>query len=555
MTAKLPITKLITSLQDNRQDFEFYPTTAEIIAAVVADLKDEKEERRYSRRGCSSILDIGAGNGKVLEALRAADLGLYDLYAIEKSPILCGQLDPSIFIIGTDFAEQSLLSKQVDVIFSNPPYSCFEEWAVKIIRQSAAPLVYLVIPVRWEDSVQIKAALEFRGATHTILGEFDFRAAEDRQARARVHLLKVRMSDEKDDAFDRFFAEQFAPLLTRFEAHKHPDSEETIPVYKKGGGRRRLFEGIPVTESYPQEMVALYLQEMSNIERNYQLVADLDAELLREFDVNPEKIISCLKQRLSGLRMDYWTELFSHMRAITDRLTSKSRKNLLDTLHQNVQVDFTVTNISAVLVWAVRNANRYIDTQLIATYGKMIEKANVFLYKSNRRAWVDNRWRYREEQTENTHFALEYRMVIHQVGGISYSPYSWEQRNGLTESAYEFIGDLLTIANNLGFLCSTSAHAHREWTSNGLQTFYFSTPKGQRDVLFEARAFKNGNIHLRLHQSFALALNVEHGRLKGWLNSADEAMTELNDVAAGIYFKTNLQLPWSQPSQLLLPAA
>ena len=60
-----------------------------------------------------------------------------------KSAILTGQLDPSVFVIGTAFEEQSLYSKRVGVIFSNPPYSVYEDWTVKIIREAAAPLVYL----------------------------------------------------------------------------------------------------------------------------------------------------------------------------------------------------------------------------------------------------------------------------------------------------------------------------------------------------------------------------------------------------------------------------
>lgn len=59
-----------------------------------------------------SVLDIGAGNGKVLDTF--AKRGGGPLYAIEKSPILQQALPPEVFIVGADFAEQTLHSKPVE---------------------------------------------------------------------------------------------------------------------------------------------------------------------------------------------------------------------------------------------------------------------------------------------------------------------------------------------------------------------------------------------------------------------------------------------------------
>jgi len=99
---------------------------------LVDDIGRFKDEGRYSERNISSVLDIGAGNGKVLEAIQTR-CEFTGLYAIEKSMVLCQQLDPKVFIVGTDFLEQSLVAKQVDVTFCNPPYSAFVEWSKKII--------------------------------------------------------------------------------------------------------------------------------------------------------------------------------------------------------------------------------------------------------------------------------------------------------------------------------------------------------------------------------------------------------------------------------------
>jgi hypothetical protein len=538
---------LVEELKQADQDHEFYPTTDAIIRALARDIGLKSKDGYRGHSGHSSVLDVGAGNGKVLLALREAT-ELEHLHAIEKSSILCRNLDPDIMVIGTDFAEQSLLSKQVDVIFCNPPYSQFEEWAEKIIRQAASKVVYLVIPKRWESSQMIKDALKFREAHARKVGEFDFEDAEDRTARAQVHLLRISLEDRKpDDAFERFFQEQFAHLIKKFTASEPKKDQDS------GRDEPRPFQKLVLGPNYPEAMVNLYRQEMANIEKNYQLVGQLDVDLLREFDISPSKIMECLKARLSGLRNDYWSELFSRLNTITDRLTSKSRKTMLDTLHKHVHVDFTVSNIYEIIVWLIKNANRYIESQLIDTYELMVDKCNVQLYKSNKKVWVDQGWRYNGDPDKNSHYALDYRIVTHRVGGIRVG-YSFER--GLDERACDFLGDLLTLAKNLGFRCDTSQHlfsrsGRDEWVSGQGREFYFIDGDAGRTPIYDVKAFKNGNLHLRLHKSFILALNVEFGRLKGWLRSGEQAADELNDPAAASCFKSNLQIEAGNPALML----
>lgn len=225
--------KLVTQLKDAGQDFEFYPTTNEIIRALIQDitmLKDIRYDGCRSRGKLESFLDIGAGSGKVLRAVRAFRqpryegssemVGvLHEFYAIEKSPILCDQLDAEIFIVGTEFHEQNLTSKAIDVTFCNPPYSEFVEWSARIIRESASAVVYLVIPTRWRESELIDSALKFRGVEAEIVGGFSFEDAEDRQARAEVHLLRIelRRGHGEEDAFELFFNQQFKDLKEKFQ--------------------------------------------------------------------------------------------------------------------------------------------------------------------------------------------------------------------------------------------------------------------------------------------------------------------------------------------------
>ena len=528
---------LLGALKDADQDHEFYPTTNEILAAVVQDLK-------MVNPYLNSVLDIGAGNGKALEVLRD-EAGLRELYAIEKSILLCESLDPDILIVGTDFWEQSLFSKTVDVIFCNPPYSQFEAWTEKVIRQAASYVAYLVIPRRWTASTPIQDALAYRNAEAEVVGSFDFEDAEDRKARAKVDLLRVRFGlkhgnreTQKDDAFERFFKEQFAGFVNQFEKAEVEDEDAKAPA----GPRTRPFQQLVVGPNYPDALVGIYNEEMANVERNYRTMSELDQDLLREFGILPDRVMKGLKERLKGLRHDYWHELFSRLDTITSRLTSKSRNDLLGTLQKHVQVDFTVQNICAVVLWVIKNANRYIDSQLVSTYEQMVLKCNVQLYKSNQRTFQEDHWRYND--ATNTHYALDYRIVTHRVGGCHNG--GWCE--GLVAPAAGFLGDLLTIANNLGFRCDASDprlaeyDGARNWTAGREEAFTFNSKQNRPEPLMKVRAFKNRNLHLRLNQDFILALNVEYGRLKGWLKSGAEAAEELKDPKAAAFFQTNLSL-------------
>jgi hypothetical protein len=511
--------QLVEALKEAGQDEEFYPTTPEILRRLLQDIKTGNQYRSYS------LLDIGAGNGKTLAWLASQEGGPNTLLAIEKSEILLATLPKEIFVIGTDFHEQSLLNHRADITFSNPPYSQFEPWSEKIIRQTNSQEVYLVLPTRWKQSSKIQEALDFRDAEASVLGTFDFHNSPDRAARATVDLIKITIPES--EAFERFFNETFPTLKKHLEPRTEDPSEPKKPRYELLPGR-----------SLPETLVEAYQREMAHIEKNYHVIGQLDPDLLHELEIDLKTIQKTLRQRLENLKSSYWSELISRLGTITDRLTSKSRQKLLGTLNHHAHVDFTLGNIYAIIVWLIKNSNDHIDSQLTETFEKMVEKANVTLYKSNQRTWVEDRWRYNDTEA-NTHYALDYRIVSHRIGGCTKV---WRQ--ALSGSAASFLGDLLTVARNLGFNCRTNPQCLdsrnlEDWPPGKSHTFVF----GEDDKpLMEVKAFLNGNMHLRLNQDLIRRLNVEYGRLKGWIKSPQEAAEELGDPKAAKDFQNNYHI-------------
>lgn len=525
----------IAALKETGEDFEWYPTTDEIIRLVADDIyrvttyHDQPE----------SILDIGAGDGRVLcrirEQLNADNrkISIYlEAFAIEKAKPHLQSMPKDVTVIGTDFNSQTLVDKGMGVVFCNPPYSEYEHWAKRIIGECNAQLIYLVIPVRWRKSGLIKESLasrniEFEGAdgedeegTYCYLpaavkslGEFDFLNA-DRKARARVEVVRIHLKHDNRSAFDKAI-EDMLPELETFnvrleEGQKSEDLEAVIDG--------AMIEGrSPITalvESYDKELALMF--------DTYRQVAKIDPTLLKELGVSKDDILGGLKIRMAGLKERYWKKLFDNLEAITNRLATKQRNRFLDSLTSKCVVDFTEGNIYAMLIWITKWASDYYDEQLIDLFQQMSQKATVEKYKSNQKVFAEKQWRYLNE--EASHYKLCYRMVLETHGGINESQWEWERNrfNGLCEHTYHLLSDFITVANNLGFDCDRKPHEWR-WRSNKKVTF----PLKDGEPLMDVRAFKNGNLHIRVAKPVMLAINVQAGKLLGWLRSADEAIREL----------------------------
>ena len=100
----MSFTKELRAVRQAGEDLEWYPTTNEILERLSCSLTE------------GSVLDVGAGNGKVLHFLK--DKGLDGpFYAIEQSQLHRGRYGTDIELMGCDFNQTSLIHKDVDAIF------------------------------------------------------------------------------------------------------------------------------------------------------------------------------------------------------------------------------------------------------------------------------------------------------------------------------------------------------------------------------------------------------------------------------------------------------
>jgi hypothetical protein len=513
--------EMLQAVKDAGEDFEWYPTTDRMIQVVA----------RHIPTQFSSLMDIGAGDGRVLIQLGKRCEGTPELYAIEKSLTLLQAAPDDVIPVGTDLFEQNLACLPVDYIFCNPPYSQFEEWATIIIELGHAKKAFLVIPRRWKDSTGIAAMLKRRGATASVIHSDDFTTA-DRRARALIDIVEISFplieghrDDKVEDPFDIWFDEN----ITTFDAEEEDDYDATWERDQKGLEKLRQHDTIA-------EMVEAYNVEHARMEENYKAIFRLDYALLKELGVNKNAVRDGIKKKMAGLKAKYWHVLFERLDMITSRLSTKTKERFLETLTRRVTLAFTMNNAYAVVIWAIKNANKYFGEQCIQLFRDLSTFEGALNYKSNQRTWERNDWRYYrwdEDGKRPSRYALDYRIVVSRHGGIyansdGFGFGKYDYPGNLSKHCHEIIDDIRAVLYNLGFQAQGPNSRNLAWVSNSWESWYLS---GTDDILFQAKAFKNGNIHFRFLPDAIKAINVEAGRLLGWLNSVKDVEAELGYTA------------------------
>ena len=266
------------------------------------------------------------------------------------------------------------------------------------------------------------------------------------------------------------------------------------------------------------------------MEANYRAIFQLDYALLKELGVNKEMVREGIKVKMAGLKSNYWTVLFERLDVITNRLSTSTRAKFLEKLTGRATLAFTSSNAYAVVIWAIKNANRYFDEQTVELYKALSTFENVTRYKSNVKTWVKDKWRYlnhRDEIDPPTHYALDYRIVIEKCRAIGFDS-SWDYPKNLSKDCHELVSDVIAVLYNLGFTSPSPSSMDRTWYGGEWQDWHQPSKDGESEtVLFQVKAYKNGNLHMRFLPDAIKAINVEAGRLLGWLRSADEVVSEL----------------------------
>lgn len=555
----MSINQLINELKENEQDFEFYPTTKEMIKTIYEAapswgewldigagtcnfrkyfLEFAKEQQdRYNAKETAFRNSYKSGQGynydlQPNESDKAK--GIKNYYVIEKSKILLEKMEKDVICLGTDFNATMLLDKPIDNIFCNPPYSEFEQWTERLIYEANTKRIFLVIPERWKNSEAIQNALKKTGSIALTLGSADFLHAE-RQARAKVEIIRITRKDidryrDLDEynktAFDQWFDDTFK-MRDKKDVNEWEQAREQEQIIKN--------KLVNAEQSKAKTLVDLYNDEIATLFNHFKAIAGLDVDILETIGISKKAVKEALKKKASGAKAKYWKLALDELEEITERLTSKTRQNLFDKFTTMHTIDFTLENLYPVILWVLKNANEYYNDQLIDFYKELSNPDNVRPYKSNQKVFERSEYRYNtfKDPDKISHYTLDYRIIMS-------SPFrtSWYEGKLDTyqDGAKQTLQDIFTIANNLGFkigLCDMP-RVHGEKCT----VLYEKSDK----KFMEYRVYKNGNMHVKFDIEFMKALNVEVSRLLGWIKKPEDIKNEFpEEMAKGAekYFKKN----------------
>lgn len=565
----MSITALVKDLKAAGQDFELYPTTKEMIRCIWEHRrKPWSDGSGFKIESFGDVLDIGCGTcnfkrfieelnepyvkrwdaGGGEERCSYSDcVGIGQYYVIEKSRILIDRLDAETIVLGTDFNENTLIDKPVGTIFCNPPYSEFEDWAARIIRESVCDSIYLIIPQRWKNSEKIKLALETVKAPYnrwsdkfedqdkvTVLGSFDFLEAE-RAARAKVDVVYIDKSHtKKESGFDAFFDEVFG-MDEKKEKQPCEEKQEKFDEVKKelATGKNKI-----------EILCNGYTEAQQELFNHFQAIAGMDADILDTIGIQKEKVKSALKAKFTGLKNIYWQAAFDCLDEITSRLTSQSREAMLNRFAALKTVDFTAANVYALVIWVIKNANQYYKSQMIDFFKALSCKDNIRNYVSNKRVFEGDGWRYCRGFT---HYTLDYRIICTEYALPGHNhDYSYDR--GIVRDMSHKISDICTVANNLGFKPG-KIEFPEDYGKKG--NVYMADDK---TILFEFKCYLNRNVHVKFNKEFIKALNVEVSRELGWIHSKEDIAREFTpEMAEGAekYFDKTIKIGLSSVPLLI----
>ena len=264
-----------------------------------------------------------------------------------------------------------------------------------------------------------------------------------------------------------------------------------------------------------------YERDLAKTLEQYKLISQIDSQLLQELGVDYDQMRDGAKEKMLGYRNVYWSLLFDKLDAISSRLTSAHKKDLLTKLSANA-LDFTYTNAIYIIQYAVEVGNELIEQSLIDVYKSLTSSDAISrYYKSNQHVYSDN-WRYNREDNDKCKYLLDYRFVHSSYSNFGHN--SWD--NGLNEGARCFTNDLFVVFKLLGYgnLYLDSAYEHMSFGDKA--AIWGTTPDSENTKLVEIRFYKNGNRHIKFNQRAMLRFNVTVSRVLGWVRSKDEFVNE-----------------------------
>ena len=410
------------------------------------------------------------------------------------------------------------------LIFSNPPFSQFERWVNKILVDCNFCVLYLVMPVRWQDQNEITRELKRYEAT--VVGEFDFSKA-DREARGKVHLVRVNAPWKKDvdskhghyvyqetleNAFERWIREYIADFV----------DEPEFDHWEEERKQELALKMTPI-----DQLISDFERDRKNLGAAFQAIGRLEPEIIKLMGQDKKSMLEIIRKAIEGLKSKYWRAAFNKLDPVQKRMTYKTRERIFRDIDEFKTLDFNADNIYSIVIWIINNCNIGILEQIGEVFDTLTSPEFIEEYKSNRH-WKKSDWRHTERDWKyeklppRWKLGLDYRIV---VGTYYYDRYSGSRT---------IVDDFIIICRNLGF--PIDPEYTPDYKLHQTEQKFF-TEDGE--LAFTMRYYTgNHNAHLKINKRLLMKFNIEVAKIRRWMSDPDDVAEEYDipkDEAARLW--------------------
>ena len=492
----------------------FYPTPEALAKKMV--------EKLHKGGPCKKILEPSAGKGDLITALRnyssSTERHYYrpfehaDVSAIEINPVLQATLRGSrVKVIDSDFLNFAGHDK-FDAILANVPFEDGDKHLTKALDIMYRGQIVCLVNAETIRNPHTRARKALVERLNKLGAKIEFIknafTVAERKTKVEVALIHVKIDRKVED-------DLFANMKDKKGARSKDRVQTKGEIIQPGRTIETLVAEYNEIVNVGTETILAFYRNFRKVGK-YLSLNDIDKKHLSSSDDDlTARLQNQQNQLLQTVRTDFWRRTLE-LPEVTKRLTTAKRKEFLESLKTQCDMDFTANNIRQFIV------------NLIGSYEQTLTEAvlDIFDMFTKRHSWhKDNVYaenvHYFNGWASNDAFKVNKKVVIPIYGSYGgaffrdakYSFGRWDLDHGAAETLCD-IDKVASYFDGMGNYTSMATAITRA----------FGDGKGEvqtsniKSTYFTCRVFKKNTIHITFNDEGVLRrFNLAAARGKGWL--------------------------------------
>lgn len=246
--------------------------------------------------------------------------------------------------LSCSFESTTLVDKEVDVIFCNPPLKEYEAYCKRIFEECLAKRVFLVLPMEWKSSKEIGAYAKANGFDVELVARLGYVKNNQREKAEIILFYRSYLSERA--VMERKLSQEYHLGNLFEELHKGRFVLRGELEKKKEDEIAKESEGMEY-QAFLEYLLKRYEKEHNDYFDNFKHFSNLSAYFLDYIGVQRDDITTNTAVFEKLLRKLYWDQCLSKNPNITSKLTPLQYDELLNELKER-GADFSRSNIANV---------------------------------------------------------------------------------------------------------------------------------------------------------------------------------------------------------------